>query len=184
MTHTGALPFVLKRSDDVIAGSEITTTAETVHGLLRLDGDRLKIQWRLSRETSRVGMEIRSDKEYEAVREVVVPLSALAAASVRVSRWIPGRVRFVLIAADLRAFEEVAGEQGLRLDHPAELVLRIRPADRLAAEEFSSELELAIAENSMRRVESTEAPTIGPGDVSGRAVSSLPAALGVRVPKP
>jgi hypothetical protein len=156
MSHSGALPFVLKRSDDVIAGAEITTTAETVHGLLRLDRDRLRIQWRMSRETSRVGTEIRSDKELGAVREVVVPLDALAAASVRLWRWFPWRVRFVLTAADLRAFEEVAGEQGLRLDHPAELVLRIRPSDRLAAEEFASELELAIAERSMQRIDADE----------------------------
>ena len=41
MPHSAALPFVLRRSSDVVGGSEITSTRETIHGLLRLDGDKL-----------------------------------------------------------------------------------------------------------------------------------------------
>jgi hypothetical protein len=55
----------------------------------------------------------------------------------------------VLTATNLTAFEEVAGHSGLQLDHPAELVLRLRRSDRLAAEEFSAELALAIAEHGL-----------------------------------
>ncbi len=88
---------------------------------------------------------------------MVVPLSALAGGSRRTSFW--GRLRsprFVLTAADLRAFEDVAGEDGLRLDHPAELVVRIRRSDALAAEEFAAELALALAE---RRLEEDDVDT-------------------------
>jgi hypothetical protein len=60
-------------------------------------------------------------------------------------RWWDGD-RLVLTAADLRAFEVVSGEAGLRLGHPAELVVKLRRRDRLAAEEFAAELALALAE--------------------------------------
>ena len=148
MAHSAALPFILKRSDDVI-GVEITSTRETVHGLLRLDGDRVYVQWRVARSTERVGWQIRTDREVEPVREAVIPLSAIAGATVRWQwRWPPGPY-LVLTAADLRAFEEVAGAAGLSLSHPAELALRLRGADRALGNEFAGELELALAERAL-----------------------------------
>jgi hypothetical protein len=127
--------------------SEITSTKETVYGLLRLDGDRLFIQWRIARTTDRMGGEIRSDQELEEVREVSIPLEGVAGAAVRRRWWEwPSPPRLVLTAADLRAFEDVTSEGGMTLQHPAELVLRLRRRDRLAAEEFTAELSLAVAE--------------------------------------
>jgi hypothetical protein len=153
MPHSAALPFVLRRSHDVVGGLEITSTTETVHGLLRLDGDELHVQWRVARSTDHVGMEIRTDKQVEPVREAVIPLGAVAGATVRWRwRWPPGPY-LVLTAADLRAFEEVAGAAGLSLDHPAELALRLRGADRPLGVEFAGELELALAERALAAVE-------------------------------
>lgn len=153
MPHSAALPFILRRSEDIVGGLEITSTTETIHGLVRLDGDRLHIQWRVARATQRVGMEIRTDRELAPVREVVVPLSALASADVRWRwRWPPGP-HLVLTAADLRAFEEVAGTAGMSLDHPAELSLPLRRADRAAGVDFAAELELALAERALRAAE-------------------------------
>ena len=147
MARSAALPFTLRRSQDVIGTSEITSTKETVYGLLRLDGDRLFIQWRTARTTDRIGGEIRSDQELEEVREVSIPLGGVAGASVRRRWWEwPSHPRLVLTAADLRAFEAVTSEGGMTLQHPAELVLRLRRRDRLAAEEFTAELSLALAE--------------------------------------
>ena len=152
MAHSAALPFILKRSNDVI-GVEITSTRETVHGLLRLDGDRVYVQWRVARSTERVGWQIRTDREVEPVREAVIPLSAIAGATVRWQwRWPPGPY-LVLTAADLRAFEEVAGAAGLSLNHPAELALRLRGADRALGNEFAGELELALAERALAAAE-------------------------------
>lgn len=152
MTHSAALPFILKRSHDVI-GVSITSTHETVHGLLRLDGDRVHVQWRVARETDHVGWQIRTDHEVEPVREAVIPLGAIAGAAVRWSwRWPPGPC-IVLTAADLRAFEEVAGAAGLSLDHPAELTLRLRRADRALGNEFAGELELALAGRALAAAE-------------------------------
>ena len=153
MAHSAALPFILKRSHDVV-GLEITSTTETVHGLLRLEGDRVRVQWRVARETDHVGWQIRTDHEVEPVREAVIPLSAVAGATVRWQwwRWPPGPY-LVLTAADLRAFEEVAGAAGLSLNHPAELALRLRGADRALGNEFAGELELALAERALEAAE-------------------------------
>ncbi|HEX2202780.1 MAG TPA: hypothetical protein VHG91_05770 [Longimicrobium sp.] len=181
MTHSAALPFRLRRGEDVVGMTEITSTSETVDGLLRLDGDRLVIQWRVTRSTDRVGTQIRTDRELEPVREVVVPLAALAGAQVRRMwwRWPPGPY-LVLTAADLRAFEEVAGEGGLRLDHPAELVLPLKRPARLPAQEFAAELEMALAERALRaaddaaRLGSGAPPALGDGP-EGETPPRLPA---------
>ncbi len=152
MPHEAALPFILKRGDDVFSGTGMTSTRETVHGLLILETDRLVIQWRVGRKTEHLmGDGMRTDKEVEPVQEIVVPLQGVAGAVVR-RRWWDWLIgpRLVLTAADLRAFEGVTGGSGLSLDHPAELVLRLRRSDRLAAEEFSAELALAVAERTVR----------------------------------
>lgn len=150
MPHTAALPFQLRRSHDVIKASSLTSTTETIHGLLRLDGYRLVIQWRLARKTDHYWDEIRTDEEFEAVREVVLPLEVVAGAQVRRPLLgFLGGLKLVLTAADLQAFEEVAGEGGLKLRHPAELMVRIRHSDRMLAEEFAAELTLAVAERAM-----------------------------------
>jgi hypothetical protein len=149
MPHSAAVPFVIRRTNDVVGALEITSTTETVHGLLRLEGERLQIQWRLARSTERVGMSIRTDRQVEAVREVVIPLNAVAGAAVRWRwQWPPGHY-LVLTAADLRAFEDIAGTAGLSLDHPAELALRLRREDRVLGSEFVAELELALAERDL-----------------------------------
>jgi hypothetical protein len=152
--RTAALPFVIRRSHDVI-GKEITSTTETIHGLLRLECEALTIQWRVARETDRVGSEIRTDHEVEPVRETVIPVGAIAGAALRRRGWWwPfGRGRVVLTGATLRAFEPVAGAAGLGLRHPAELVLEIRRGDRAAALEFVAELELAVADHALQIAE-------------------------------
>lgn len=173
MIHSAALPFFLRRSHDVVAVGRVTKTLERIHGLLRVDGERVTVQWRVAREVSHVGGEIRTDHEFEPVREVVLPLASLAGAAVhwRGRNRIRGP-RFVLTAADLRAFEEIAGAAGLRLEHPAQLVLRIRRADILAAQEFAATLNLAVAEHSpLPAGERAPARRLGPGpDAPGTAL--------------
>jgi hypothetical protein len=157
MLLTAALPFVLRREHGIINGSEITSTREHLHGLVYLNGEQLVIQWRTSREISRVGREIRTDREVTTVREVTLPLSALAGASVRRvwQRWWFGEV-FVLTAADLKAFDALTEEgdlPGLMLEHPAEIVLEVRRTDRDQLREFVSKLRLAISENRLAAFE-------------------------------
>jgi hypothetical protein len=146
MPRPAALPFLIKRGDDVFTAEGMTSTREIVHGLLRLERDQLVIQWRVGKKTEHLGSEIRTERAVEPVRAIIVPLSGVAGAMVR-RRWWDRLLgpRLVLTAADLSAFEALAGREGLKLDHPAELVLRLRRTDRLAAEEFCAELALAVA---------------------------------------
>jgi hypothetical protein len=165
MLRPPALPFTLRRSKDVFSGSGMTTTTETVHGLLRLTEDHLLVQWRLARKTDHLGGEMRSEEELETVRQVTVPLNGIAGAVVRHRWWKwPGRFQLELTASDLSAFEEVAGQAGLKMAHPAQLVLKVARRDRLAAEEFAAEVALAIAQESVaegRRPESLQALETG-----------------------
>ncbi len=149
IARAAVLPFTLERDDTVIAEDGVTTTSETVEGLLRLERHWLVVQWRLVRTVDRVGAEIRSDRELGPVREVTLALTGLATAAVRTSWWPWSRAsRFVLTAADLRTFEPLAGADGLQLDSPAELVVDVRPQHRLTAQEFAADLQLAIADPS------------------------------------
>ena len=158
MPRSSALPFFIRRSEDVVSATEVTSTKERTHGLLRLEGGRLFIQWRVARTTDRVGVQIRTDREMDPVQEAVVPLNALAGARVRwrgLVGWLLGP-QIVLTAADLRSFESVTGTTGLRLNHPAELALRIRRSDLLPAQEFASDLNLALADLALRSAEEHE----------------------------
>jgi hypothetical protein len=124
-----------------------------------LDGDRLVIQWRLARHTERLGAGYSTDDEMEAVREEEVPLSAVAGAYVRRRWWEFWRgPRLVLTAADLQAFDEIVGEEGLRLSHPAEMVVGLRRADDILAEEFTAEVTLAMAELAASRYKALREP--------------------------
>lgn len=147
MPRSATLPFSFKRSRDELTSTAVTTTSELVHGLLRLHGDTVTIQWRLTLRTDHVGLELRTDEEVEPVRELSVPVRQLAGATVRRSRWWwPKGPRVVLTASDLTALEGLAGGDGLSLTHPAEVELRIRRSDRLVAEEFCAELAMAVSE--------------------------------------
>ncbi len=151
MPRAGTLPFQISRADDVIAGGTVTTTTETVDGLLRLGESHLTVQWRLARTVNTVGMVIREDTELEAVREVNVPIAGLASATIRSAWWPWSKAsRLILTASDLRSFESISGPEGLRLEHPAQLILDIRPADRAAALEFAADVENAVADEAMR----------------------------------
>lgn len=154
MTPSAAVPFLIRRDHSVIRGPEITATREDSHGVLRLDGPRLVAQWSTVREVSRVGSTIRVDRDLGPVRDVSLPLGGLAGARVRwrLLPW-PPRWQLVLHAADLQAFRALADQAGLPLDHPAELVLDIRRADRTLAREFAAELELALAEAALEAAE-------------------------------
>ncbi|MGM0669625.1 MAG: hypothetical protein ACQET1_07890 [Gemmatimonadota bacterium] len=160
MPRMAAVPFTIRRSKDEFSATSVSSTTETAHGLLRLEGDRIIVQWRLARKTERyTSVAIKTDEDMEPVREVVVPLDAVATAFVRNRWWEFWRgPQMVLTAADLQAFDEVAGEGGLRLGHPAKMVVRLRRSDRMLAEEFTAELTLAVAEmaawgtNSSRRL--------------------------------
>lgn len=149
-----ALPFIITQSTDAFADSQYTSTTETAHGLLRLERDRLVIQWRVHRTTDRMGAEFSSREEQDPVREISVPLAQLASAELR-HRWamLGGKPRLVLTASDLRAFEGVAGPAGLSLGHPSRLEFTLQRHDADAGRDFAAELGLAIGDCQLRLAE-------------------------------
>ena len=164
MAHPGsAVPFLLRRKNDVIGVMEMTSTTETSHGVLRIEGDVLVVQWSTARETQKVGMVMKTDRALDPVREARVPLAGLAGAEIgwQWRQWPPGP-GLVLRAADLRAFEGLAGEAGLVLEHPAELTLGIRRRDRALAREFAMELEMHLADQALKAAERRD--RIEPGE--------------------
>lgn len=158
MTSLAAVPFTLKRSTPLwTSGGDYesaTNTAhgrvrltKTAHGLVRLESERLVLQWRVAMRTESIdGAGYETRDEIEPVQEMAIPLASVAGAAVPRRRWwqLTGP-KLVLTATDLLAFEKIAGQQGLKLMHPAKLVLRIKRADRLIAEEFGAELALTLA---------------------------------------
>ena len=160
------VPFVVSRENGVVRGFSVTATRELTHGLLRLAGGRMVVQWSTARETSRAGWEISVDHEQLPVEETVMPLEGLAGARIRwrLLPW-PPRWQLVLDAADLRTFERVAGALRLPLSHPAELVLDLRSADRPVAREFLADLDLALAEEAVRLAERESRPALTEGAV-------------------
>jgi hypothetical protein len=157
MSRPSAVPFVLRRSHAVVRGREVRETREVSHGLLRIEPARVVAQWRTTRVISQAGSEVRTDRELDAVQEVVLPLAGLAGAQVRwtLRRWPPGW-QLVLRAADLQTFAAFAGAAALPLAHPAELVLELRAADRSVAREFAADLALALADLALHTAEAPE----------------------------
>lgn len=79
MPFFATLPFTLHRSSDKFTSSSMTTTTETLHGLLRLEGEEVSVQWRLDREIDHLGgLNLYTDEEIEKVCEVTIPISPLA----------------------------------------------------------------------------------------------------------
>ena len=165
LPRLAAVPFTIRRSEDQFSASSFSSTTETVHGLLRLEGDELRIQWRLDRKTeSYSAVSMKTDQDLEPVREVVIPLDAVAGAFVRRRWWEFWKgPQVILTAADLQAFDEVVGEEGLKLSHPAEMVVGVRRRDRVLAEEFTAELTLAVAELATGRYEASRRLEEGEG---------------------
>ncbi len=118
------------------------------------------------RKTEHMGSEMRADQKVQPVLQIVVLLSGVSGAIVRRRwRWLDWLTgpRLVLTASDLGAFEELAGRDGLSLDHPAEFVLRLRRSDALAGRESGAELALAKAQYDLAAVERRAALPMGKG---------------------
>ena len=160
------LPFELATEEQVIGNGSVTTTQHRRHGVLRLEGDALVVQWRVDRVTHRVGPEIRTDAASDGLREVTVPVRLLGGARVRARRRLfRQRHDLLLVARDLTAWVGLAGQDGFVFDHPAELVLPVRAADREVAEEFASELALAIADRQLADATTGRLPGASPGSL-------------------
>lgn len=160
MLESNALPFVQQRLHQDYSGPDYTTTSETVHGIIRLDGDVLRLQWRISREINKFnkyGAGHSSDSQQEAIREIEIPLEKLSGARIkRIWYRVPPKEVLLITTSDLQTFSKFTIEDkvpGLASDHPAELVLEIRRSDRKRWHVFCSALRFAISEQMLASME-------------------------------
>ncbi|HYW31555.1 MAG TPA: hypothetical protein VE869_08620 [Gemmatimonas sp.] len=148
--RVATLPFELTSNHQVIGAGTFTRTEERRHGVLRLERDTLVVQWRVEREVRQYGPETRTDVERDGLRDVAVPVRMLG--DVRVStrgRLWWRRWELVVTARDLVAFDGLVGADGFVFDHPATLVLPVQTSNIELAQEFASEVALAVAELAM-----------------------------------
>jgi hypothetical protein len=134
-----AVPFTLKRQETTYASSRWEQVDTVVRGLLRLDDDELVFQWREEDTVTQGGFGYSQEKSESEVMEKRVPLAALRSARLQRRLWL--FTDLVLAAADLRAFAGVPGRRG----SGTELAVRIARADRSAAADLASSIELALA---------------------------------------
>ena len=126
------IPFRLHRGTRNPATFVYTSTE--VNGLVRMDDDGLVLQYR--DKTQVHGMPPSPPKESE-VRTARIPLGAIRRVELR-GRWFG--VRLVLFAGDLNAFDPF--RSWLRR---GELALTVPRAERAAAADLASSIELALS---------------------------------------
>lgn len=158
----GAVPFTIQRVDYEL--DDTIAITETLRGILRLEIDKLVIQWEKEREVADFEDDsLGLDSEVGPRREVSIPLHRLGGARVK-RPWLffwPAP-KLVLTASDLEAFAALSGDQGIRLKHPAKIEFKLQRSDRLLAEELAAELELAVSK--LPRGPGLDDPRLGPGE--------------------
>ena len=128
------IPFRLRRGANDPA--TFAYTVDEVNGLVGLDEDGLVLQYR--EKTAHPSSWPRRAPTETELRVVHVPLAALRRAVVR-GRWFG--VKLVLAAADLGPFEPLRAWLGGN----GELALTIPRAERAAAADLASSIELALS---------------------------------------
>ena len=134
-----AVPFTLPAErKQLVAGSESHIVNTQVVGVVALEDDVLRIQFRVIEQFWRYsGGKMEEGTTESEVREVLIPIRALR--SVRVGRrWWSSRLE--IAAADLRALE------GFPRSGTGEVSLLIRRRDRTDARELASMTEYALAQ--------------------------------------
>ena len=133
-----AVPFTLApRSEQLAGGTEMHIVKTSVVGVASLDGQALRLQFRIIEEFQRFRTgRLEQGTNESDVRELLIPLGALRAVRVAGSWWRP---RLEIAAADLRALE------GFPRAATGEVSLRIRRRDRTDARELASDIEYALA---------------------------------------
>jgi hypothetical protein len=153
------LPFRFVKSKDAQVGgpTQVTTTHELCEGLIRVDGEALVFQVLVTRTVTRIGgSSVHTDRSTEPVREIRVPIEALASIRVRRTGWLRRR-EVVITARDLKIFIDVPGARAQELKIP---VTR-QYAD--VAAELVGTVELAMADHALKLAESGGLPELSPG---------------------
>jgi hypothetical protein len=132
------LSFRLKLAGtDKFSGFSAVSTSFRVHGLLRLEGEQLVIQWGGTVQVQEVGLlSLQDESEVLPIEQVVVPVSDLYRATLAGGWWRP---RLKLEARELAALGAVPSEQYGRVE------FWYARHDRMVAVEMADAINEAIA---------------------------------------
>lgn len=128
---TPVLPFTLRAaSESGMTGTDVAWDAYRFHGVARIDGAELVLEWGGEIERSTVaGTSVSTTIEPVPTRRVRVPGGRLGVAELRGGWWRP---RLEVVVADLDALAALPGSRQGRA------VLRIARRDRALALEFAA----------------------------------------------
>ena len=134
-----SVPFTLPQEQrQLVAGAESHLVKTQVVGVATLDGDALRLQYRVLEHSWRHRKGLMEEENTESeVQELVIPLRSLRAVRVAGFTWWP---RLEIAVTDMRALE------GFPRAGTGEVSLRIRRRDRTDARELASQVEYALAE--------------------------------------
>jgi hypothetical protein len=128
-----------------IDSSGVYDSSVRIHGLARLEGNTLILEWSGTISHDEVGKTIGSWTESLPVKSASIPLSSLATVEFR-RGWLLSP-RLVLRASDLNGFSGIPGvEAGV-------LVLRLLRRDRRAGRDLAANLELGLADAALLEAE-------------------------------
>lgn len=144
--HAVAVPFRTRLPAEWTSGRNWVLTERGVEGLLRLAGDELVLEIRVTEDITTVSDSsgYQKDKKASDVAELAVPLSRIVSTRLRKWWWGP---RLTVVTDSMRLFEDVPGAAPGRLD------LRIARRDVPMAEMLVNEVQIRLADLSLRRVE-------------------------------
>ena len=137
-------------------------TERRVDGMLKLVGDGLVLEFRVTESVTTMGAGYASDESASEVSELAVPLDRVVALHLKTRWWGP---RLTIVTDSLRFFESVPGSKQGRLD------LRIARRDLPMAELLEAEVRVRLADLSLKRVEedalADELRRLDPGSDAG-----------------
>lgn len=149
--------FVKQLDAQVHGPRKVTSTHELCEGLLRVDADALVFQVLVTRTTTRVGgSSVETDRSTDPVRDIRLPISAIASIRIRRTGWLRRR-EVVIVARDLKAFIDLPGARAQELKIP----VRREHAD--IAAELVGTVELAMADYALKLAESGGLPGLSAG---------------------
>jgi len=123
--------------------------AVSLHGVMRLEGDHLVIEWSGTRHVSEAGRgTARSAVEQLPVSRATIPVASLGRVTLRRHWW---RRRLEIASADLSALQAIPTARAGRV------VLEITRADRHLAADLVSQIELAAADHALAAAEQLRA---------------------------
>ena len=140
------VPFTIRVPGDSRVGKwgDVSTTKHRVHGLARLEGDALVLEWSGTIEHQYIGLEVRTERVPLPVRRLAIPVRLIRAIDLEGGWWRP---RIELRVSALEALGELPGVEQDRAR------LKVSRRDRGAAGELVAAVEMALADRALAEAE-------------------------------